>query len=96
MVSHFLGDADDTEALRSGGTRVQGDQAKIHALDSRSLGLGFTLRSSSPRGQSDGGGGPTVDAEIISTNKLGAGLEENRMQITRDQEGVATEDSQRI
>ena len=55
VVSHFLGDADDTEALRSGGTRVQGDQAKIHASDSRSLGLGFTLRSSSPRGQSDGG-----------------------------------------
>lgn len=36
-----------------------------------------------------GRGEQTVDAESISTNKLGAGPEENGMQITRDQEGVA-------
>ena len=31
----------------------------------------------------------------MSTDKLGAGPEGNGMQITRDQEGVATEDSQK-
>ena len=41
-------------------------------------------------------GEQTVDAESISTNRLGAGLEGNGMQTTKDQEGVATEDSRRI
>lgn len=72
VVSQFPGDADDTEALRSGGTRVQGDQAKIHTSDSR--GSRLPLKSSSPRTVEVGE--QTVDAESISTSKLGAVLKE--------------------